>query len=134
MANTLHDPDAEAAAPKPEAATGEGPRVVLVDDNERRGERSEERLGEQFQVDVFNHPTAAVEELDRMVAVLVVTTSFSRDDLEMLVYTAKGRSPYCHIGLLAKEYKDIAALDVPRDEEFTSPSPGASSSSNSARC
>lgn len=121
MADSPDDQAGSEAAPEP--ASGDGPRVVLVDANEKRGERAKELLGDQFAMEVFSNPTTAVDELDRMVAVLVVTASFPPEDLEMLVYTARGRSPYCHVGLLAQDHEEIATLDVPRDEVFTSPLP-----------
>lgn len=121
MADSPEDRAGSGSAPDP--AAGDGPRVVLVDENEKRGKRAMKLLAEQFAIEVFASPSAAVDELDRMVAVLVVTASFPREDLEMLVYTARGRSPYCHVGLLAKDREEIASLDIPRDEEFTSPLP-----------
>ncbi len=109
--------------PEGESPTGTkaGPTIILVDGNEKRGKRVQDRLASEVTFEVFTTPDSAVDAIDRWLAVLVVSATFPDDDVEMLVYTARGRSPFCHVALLSKEAARLDELEVPRDEELTSP-------------
>lgn len=97
------------------------PKIIFVDENEKRGGHVAQRLKSEVTFEVFTSPQEALQALDQSLAVLVTDAGFDEEDIEMLVYTARGRAPFSHVALLAKEMEAIGSLDIPYDEALTSP-------------
>lgn len=106
-----------------DTSAGSAPKIVFVDENEKRGRRVEQRVKSDVTFEVFTSPTEALPALDQSLSVLVTAVTFDQEDIEMVVYTARGRAPFSHVGLLARDMAAIGELDVPYDEALTSPLP-----------
>lgn len=98
-----------------------GPKIVFVDENERRGQHVAQRLKTEVSFEVFPSPTEALPALDQSLAVLVTDATFDEEDIETLVFTARARGPFSHVALLGRDMGTIDSLDIPYDEALTSP-------------